>query len=242
MKKTGDMENLEALLDKYKFSNPLPEDEKEYSLVSKKRVYKRVLKSLGIYSFFSGIIVSIYFWLRKIGVGVSVFRGIMVFIIAGAVSLCVYLVLKDYPREKPAEPENRAELPLIVQPVDKARKAEPVKKISRADTHILDIVPFYSSSVNRELVNRATGVFINRLSSRKGAAYTVARGSKDRENARYRLTGSLEKAEDSIMVYIKLVDIKSSSIIFAGKKKTDSPENLDAACLELVDNAAKEMK
>jgi hypothetical protein len=70
---------LEKLLDKYKFIRPVPPGVQESILSSKKRTLVRILKTAGAFSAVYGVFLSLYFAVKKMGIGIPVTK----FIISG---------------------------------------------------------------------------------------------------------------------------------------------------------------
>ncbi len=60
-------EEVKALLRKFKFDAPIPVDVQEEMLAKKKKQYKKILKLLGVLSFFKIVSISIYFLVKKFG-------------------------------------------------------------------------------------------------------------------------------------------------------------------------------
>lgn len=81
-----DTRNLEELLDKYKFARPVPEDARKEILASKKKNLVRVLKSVGAFSALYGVLLSVYFVLKKLGVSIPFAKLIISGLTAAAVT------------------------------------------------------------------------------------------------------------------------------------------------------------
>ncbi len=60
---------LEQLLEKYRFVRPVPVSIQKSILASKKNTIVRVLKTVGVYSAVYGAFLSLYFSVKKIGIG-----------------------------------------------------------------------------------------------------------------------------------------------------------------------------
>ncbi len=106
---------LERLLDKYKFTRPVPEDIQEEILASKKKNLVRVLKTVGAFSALQGAFLSVYFWFKKLGIGIPIVKYIITAITLAAVTYGGYYALTaggvmDRPREgKPGREETIGE-------------------------------------------------------------------------------------------------------------------------------------
>lgn len=108
---------LEQLLDRYKFTRPVPEDVREEILSSKKKNLVRVLKTVGAFSVAYGALLSVYFAIKKLGVAIPVAKFIISGITVAAVCYGGYytvttLTSADAPatpavEEKPRPPEEK---------------------------------------------------------------------------------------------------------------------------------------
>jgi hypothetical protein len=67
-----DIQLLEGLLDRFQFDEPIPEEVQRTILSKKKKILIRVLKTVGVFTFFNGIVITIYFWLKKIGISFTI--------------------------------------------------------------------------------------------------------------------------------------------------------------------------
>ena len=65
---------IKELLAKYELQSPLSSEFQSYISSEMGSIFKRVLKRSGQYSFFSGIFISLYFFLKKHGIHLTVTR------------------------------------------------------------------------------------------------------------------------------------------------------------------------
>ncbi len=73
MKKPGhEAQQLERLLGKYRFTQPVPPEVRDGILSSKKERYVRVLKTAGAFTAVYGVVASLYFAAKKAGIGLTI--------------------------------------------------------------------------------------------------------------------------------------------------------------------------
>jgi hypothetical protein len=84
---THETQQLEKLLEKFRFTQPVPPGARADILSSKKRTFVRVLKTAGAYSALQGVLASLYFMAKKSGFGL--FTAKVLVSVAAAVSVTV---------------------------------------------------------------------------------------------------------------------------------------------------------
>ncbi len=95
----NDAAQLNALLEKYRFVEPIPEAARKIMLKSRKRVLKACLKKVNNYSIFFGVVLFFYFLARslKLNIGFSAVKIIAVaanIVTIGIASGSVYAAVK----------------------------------------------------------------------------------------------------------------------------------------------------
>lgn len=77
MKKTGhEAQQLEQLLGKYRFTKPVPPGVRDGIMAAKKERYVRVLKTAGVFTAVYGVVASLYFAIKKAGIGITIAKVI----------------------------------------------------------------------------------------------------------------------------------------------------------------------
>jgi hypothetical protein len=84
--KDKDTALIEHLLDKYKLVRPAPVEVRQSAMAGKKPMLVRVLKTAGAYGALQGLFLSVYFALKKAGIGVTIAKVIVAGV--AAASLC----------------------------------------------------------------------------------------------------------------------------------------------------------
>jgi hypothetical protein len=79
MKKPGhEAQQLERLLDKYRFTQPVPHGVRDSVMSGKKERYVRVLKTAGAFTAVYSLFASLYFAAKKAGIGITIAKVIAV--------------------------------------------------------------------------------------------------------------------------------------------------------------------
>lgn len=77
MKQPGhETQPLEKLLDKYRFTRPVPPEIRAGIMSSKKETYVRILKTVGAFTAIHGAFASLYFAAKKAGIGIAIAKVI----------------------------------------------------------------------------------------------------------------------------------------------------------------------
>lgn len=117
---------LEQLLEKYRLTEPVPEEVRAYFLKRKKAFFVKVCKSLGIYNIFFGSVITVFFIMKKLGIAVTVIQSAVIVTVltvfsAASVTYCGYslilpLIKCETKQEKqsPAPLINKEELMIMV--------------------------------------------------------------------------------------------------------------------------------
>jgi hypothetical protein len=75
--KDKDTALMEKLLDRYRLTRPASGEVRQSAMTGKKPMLMRVLKTAGAYSALQGIFLSIYFSLKKAGIGVTIAKVVV---------------------------------------------------------------------------------------------------------------------------------------------------------------------
>lgn len=94
MNQANEIQNFKLALDKYKLTNPIPEEIQQFSIASKKRVFVRIMKTLGKYTLLSGLTLSLYFFIKKIGLSTLASKLLVFVTISASVTTATYYSVK----------------------------------------------------------------------------------------------------------------------------------------------------
>jgi hypothetical protein len=103
-KENHDTMLLEKLLEKYRFTRPVPPDVQDTILSSKKKNLVRILKTTGAFSAAYGLFLSVYFALKKMGIGIPVMKFVISGVSVAAVAYGGYYMITAGPRADRAAP------------------------------------------------------------------------------------------------------------------------------------------
>ena len=87
---------LEMLVDKYKLAQPVPAEIQEIILSSKKKIFLRILKTVGSFTVLYGLFLSLYFALKKAGIWFTVSKCIISGITVASISYGGYYAVTTY--------------------------------------------------------------------------------------------------------------------------------------------------
>ncbi len=95
---------LEKLLARYRITSPVPPDVQDLILSSKKKNLVRILKTTGAFSAAYGVFLSIYFAVKKMGLGIPLIKLIISGLSVTAVAYGGYYMIAAGPRADRANP------------------------------------------------------------------------------------------------------------------------------------------
>jgi hypothetical protein len=231
-RQSPEKKQLKDLLVEYKLDRPVPHDIREYFSNEMGPIFKKVIKRAGIIGTIYGIFLSIYFYFKKFGITVTVTKIIITFV--SFVSLIVggYL-LYDYLSNAGAD--ARYHTPGIVA------KNTTVKPAVENFSFIMGIDQFTSSTVDAATLDSAARSISKGLDEIMGPHFSRYLARPGQEGT-YTLMGNIEKVENTYIVFIKVVDMKSSSILYAGKERAVSRDELEKACDRISRNVSTRIK
>jgi hypothetical protein len=125
---------IEELLDRYQFVRPVPEDVRQEILSSKKKNLVRDLKTVGSFSALHGVLLTLYFGLKKLGVGIPVTKFIISGLTVASLSYGGYYAATSL--HSTAVPEKQ-----VVKDVSRLQEA------GRARYRWVDQITLYNGSV-----------------------------------------------------------------------------------------------
>jgi len=237
---------FDHILTRYKFRQPVPQPVQDYMLASRDQVLRDTLKKLNQYSLFYGIVLWVYFLLKKGGIGLGIMYCKIIaatgVIIAGAsLSLGMYAAARHYviPRilhEKsaPAELTLPGSLPVPIVS-DSSEKPLP------AAGYALGVGRFSSSSVDRDTLSMAEDIIIGELSRLQGAAVADIRVDRGGKSLSRILSGSVENLGSQTIITVKVINVGDSKIIFVADEAFESSTDLGKACRSLAAKIARKI-
>jgi hypothetical protein len=239
------MNNYEALdlvLQRYKFTVPLPQPAKAHAEKSKMKNLEKILRKQAKTGLLTGSAVYLFFRIKRAGYTLSITKAYITAVIIAAGAACAVTAASAaaivvYARNPtpviPAAPATPK--PSAAQSAPSADKPKPKPAIAWK----LEIQPFSSAPEIRETAEIITSALKTRLSSDMRLPVFVT-GSADAD-APMILVGSVVKLDDKFILNARLVDTKTSRIVLLISEKSSAVEikNLATAA---ADKIARELK
>lgn len=222
---------MQKLFEATEMTSPLDEHAQAHSLKMKRKNLVSLMRKSGIYSSLYGILLSFFFLLKKIGLGLSVIQSaylLLSIIIAAATSISAggVFAVKKYLLDA-----NRSELEALSMDAlskvwdtaEKSSRIESVKVKTVQQEKYIYFQGFASNNADMALVRRATqalsGAFTSTLT---GRAIIIG----DDPCARYRLSGSIEIIDGRYQISARLIDLKTRRIIFASSEESNTADGI----------------
>ncbi len=240
---------LREILDKFKVSGPLPEEIKPRMLKAKKAVLINILKEHKHYSFWIFLIISVYFYTRWLGIGISLAKSSAIVIIsalttAAVISAGSYYAITQISFDKP---ESRIE-EIEKSVPEKEELSEPVKKESAKKTNIisidykLDIIPFtHDTRAKKAAKILARNIKINLIKIKGKSAARILYGPLKNARAAKLLSGSIVMVDDIYMVSAKITNPKTSQVLMFINEETRSEAELNKIAKKIARTVAAKL-
>jgi len=258
----GIVRKFHALLERYRFREPVPENVQDYILRYKREAAVNTLKHFGDYGIVYGLVMRVFFGVRRVGIRLSIVQSkIAVFLIAVFILFLLGLVAVLYldsavdivPHQKtdvvPESLPDNAVLPPdfrnnVIRKKEDGNVPENKNMIKGPEVRFrLGVETFTSEALDRNETGRISNVITNELVRLKGKGSAVRLGGKyHRRNANRVLLGGVEKLGDTYVITAKIVDVERGSVIASFDDSADSYEGINAACARIAGKAAGAIK
>ncbi len=217
----------EKLLEKYGISAPLQEKKKNEVLTRKRSLYKKVMKRKGAYGIVIAVVSYIFFSLRRKGMRISFIQSAVITAAAAALLTLsaaggFYFLIKRIKApgiEEIKTVEQKEENKLDIEKPGRAVTEH--KEISPGDHQTLHVkkqtIRYSPLKAGKDLSKEAallTGKIIAHLKMQNRNLSVIPAGSKQGGTPDMILIGSLEPEGKSYTVNTKLVDMKSTKVLF----------------------------
>jgi len=232
---------MQRVFDRYRISSPLPGEIQRRAMRMKRKNLVAVMKKLGIYSPLYGMILAVYFLMKKIGIGLSVMQSAVVLFTASVVAV-PSVAAGGYVLAGMAMVQS----PPVQMERDKkdAPAAEPGAKSgevsggsgSIAYRYRLQFYGLENNGAGGPLVARVSDTMrgeIIRLKGRDRIAVTAAP-----DGAGLVLTGSVEKLDRQYLLSIRLTERRTRRIIFAASEESATAEGLRDLAVRFAQSVA----
>ncbi len=219
---------LNRLLNKYKYTDSIPVEIRNFLVKSRTKVLKSSLKAVGDMNMLYSFTVTIFFGLRKFGIRPSL--GTSQFV-AGAVSIITasaFIVGSVY-----ASHQLMAEKG-IVTPVSVNVKADTESDGVQQElrTYQFGVKMFIAKNVTKRITAKTVDTIAKELSRITGKN-KVINLSRKQGKVKNNITGSIGKLGSKYFITVKIVD-KKSMVLFSTKKRINSLDELKNACNDIA--------
>ncbi|HPB83805.1 MAG TPA: hypothetical protein PK200_17325 [Spirochaetota bacterium] len=253
----GIVRKFHALLERYRFREPVPDNVQDYILRYKRQAAVNTLKHFADYGIVYGLVMRVFFGVRRAGIRLSIVQSKMaVFLAAMIVLFIIGLIAVLYlkPAIDIAPPKKAVVVPETlpdnaVHPTDfrnnvieEKDKTLPDKKnevIKPGVRFGLGVETFTSEALDRSEAGRISSLITGEIVRLKGKGAAVRLGAKyQRKNAKMVMLGGVEKLGDTYIITAKIVDVERGSVIASFDDSADSYEGINAACARIAGKAA----
>ncbi len=235
---------MQDLLRKYEMTEPVPQNVQEDMLKRKAGLFKKIIGTAGGISILYGLRLSLYFWIKKSGIGFAITKIFISCVAAALIGTGVYVAIR------PVHPEKKSTPAIETAAATQARTTgEQARQLDHQSANggcfgcTVGIYPAKSGSVKDPLI-------LSRLSKNIGAAIREARGEKfvaylpagAHPNMPYGLYTSIESLEGIILVTAKVVEVKTLNVVTILDERITSFQEIDAAGARIGRKIAESIK
>lgn len=237
------IEQFEKLMSKFRFTRPVPLEVRRRISSSKKKQFRTILKKTGGYSVSFGIIASLFFSLKKLGMGVSIIKTAIILASVTAASVVliatgVYTTVKHIDRDEKRETGVLETGQLDVQPAEE-NDSEPADSPEAIASRIAVRV-FTADNADKNMSVTVTDAVADELALLRGKDFTLnIRKSNDEKRYRMILVGSVEQRDSVFMITARVSDVRDSRVIFYASEEAASPGDITAACKSIARKIAQ---
>lgn len=240
------MTNIEAMkliTDSYKFNITVTAERKKIIMNSKKRVLISILKENKKYTLAVMGTIMFYFWIKKLGLGITISKAAVV--AAGAAAIAVAgvrvagaVAVKHAVETKTVLEEKVSTVIGNTLPVENT----PEKKVSAAVPKAQCAILLTASDDSLKLLTARLANAINaQLQAGKGSHFSKV-GLSSSDDTPYSLSGSMLKLGEKYIVTVRLVDSSSSKVLANMKETINSPDEISAAAKKIGNEVALRIK
>jgi len=192
-------QEMQRLLDHYNLAMPITDDMLEHIARRMGPIYSSVVKKTSRYALISAIITGLFFLVKKTGIPLTFVK------IAAALAISIPVATVLY--------------------FSASWGKTPAAPLS----YTVTIKPFTSSSLGRETGRLVTDRIHEKLNRLHNASYSRIAEETIIKGTPWALIGSIEKPDSSIHIFIKIINARTSQIIFITEEQVSSLSELDRA-------------
>jgi hypothetical protein len=258
----GIVQKFHSLLERYRFREPVPGNLQKYILRNKRDAAVRTLRHFSDYSFVYGLVLRMFFGVRKIGIRLSIVQSkIAVFLVAVFIVFLIGIgaVLYYDTADVIAPPGKNNIIPRTLPDNSVHPPAFPDRAIKKKENNSvpedtgmvvepsvkfrLGVDTFTSSSLDSGETGRIGNLITQELVRLKGKGSVMRLGVKyRRKNANMILLGGVEKLGDTYIITAKIVDVERGTVLASFNDSAGSYAVIDASCVRIAGKVAEKMK
>ena len=243
------MTAFQRLMQKYKFITPVPIRVQKKVISSTNKNIKKILKRFGNYSILFSLVLFIKKLALKIGISITVFQSKIITAIAVASVVTASGVSGYYVVN---------ELISAIEETEEVKKDSDIEDVSAISRNIIEkdtksrsvsaalpVIGFQylkSADTDSDTAKGITKKIIENIRFKiKDRIIKILPLSKRGQAAGF-ITGSVRSVEGTTYITVKLIDVKSSSVILIADEKLEKDADIDSACRRLADKLIKRIK
>lgn len=237
-----DTSQFAEVLKRYGFVEPILPEVQMYIRDIKREQFIRTLKKAGGYSFIFGIITSVFFAIKKMGVGTTIVKSALLVFASAVISLTIlssgiYLSFKYITAFEEKKEEKRED---AVQSGDAGidKRIIREKKTRREipeGVMLLGVQPFVAVNVEGRIALLAADTIAEKLVELRGSSRVInMRRRREGRKIGLMLLGSVEDLEGTYTVTAKVVSVSDSKIVFYTSEIVHSIDEIPAACTKIA--------
>lgn len=242
---SNNIKQLDRVLTKYDFLNPLPQDVRKHMLSGQRKSLNDVLKRTGKLNLFFAGALFLFFLFKKIGIKISILKSVVIVgtatvIAAGSVSTGAYVVVKSYIFEKepirqevPEDDTQRKKSALpekTIKAVNNDKVVRPEEYIIPAKKNTLAFTAFKSNNAENTIISAANSIFKKELISLRGPENIKSSPL----HAGILVLCSIDKAGSQYYINAKIVDKDMGRILFIVSEQAGSKSAVLETCRKIA--------
>ncbi|MBN1532831.1 MAG: hypothetical protein JXA20_09230 [Spirochaetes bacterium] len=215
-------DSIKELLRLYRLDSPVPAEVQRHLSSRIERVFAGVMRKTGIYSTLFALFSYIFFLFKRLGILFPLKNIVILGIVIGLTSSgLVYLYVS-----RDSVPVNTIG-PAVPVPPD-AMPVMPQESKNKRPAYRLALNPLRSGSVDNDTLSRATMIVSDELSRLHGRDYWAM--ADEARSAAFVLSGYIEKTEGGFVIFVKVVNSRSSAIVYVTRDRVQSLDEIPESC------------
>ncbi|MBN1500158.1 MAG: hypothetical protein JW982_08385 [Spirochaetes bacterium] len=243
-----DINKLERLLKKNDLTNHQSPEFKQFSRNSKRQIYRNVLKRTAKYSIPYAVFMYVYFTCKNNVVMIVTVKAVTAASVALLIGAGGYFFADKYFSENRAgeakeikqienagpEDDGKSGIEAVNANVTENKKnADEESGLEVFNPPVIAIVRFASKTVDRKDVDSINTLFLNSLSDSTNKYVSFVSMEKASKSP-YAVHGSIEKLGSTFFFSVKVIDTKTTRVVFISSKECDSVESVKSYAGELA--------